>query len=71
MLLPCEVKRKSLREKKYRKMKMDNMDSYGLERRERQLKAEERRLRLEKWQVVVRVTQAVIDRLGRMKVDGC
>ena len=57
--------------KKYRKMKMDNMDSYGLERRERQLRAQERRLRLEKWQVVVRATQAVIDRLGRMKVDGC
>ena len=50
---------------------MDNMDSYGLERRERQLRAQERRLRLEKWQVVVRATQAVIDRLGRMKVDGC
>ena len=30
-------------------MKMDNMDSYGLEKRERKLEAEERRLKSETW----------------------
>ena len=35
--------------RKYRKMKMDNVDSYGLERRERKLRAEERKLKFETW----------------------
>ena len=30
-------------------MKMDNVDSYGLERRERKLRAEERKLKFETW----------------------